>query len=115
MTDEVVEHPHNKAELLEWVERAWTALQGSIAELDEAQLTEWRDANDWSIKDHLVNVTAWERSLLYLLRGLPRHTALGVDEQTYLTTDADASNASIFERERDRPLADVLATLDDVH
>jgi hypothetical protein len=112
---DVSDHPHDKAELLLWVARAWDALQGAFAGLNEAQPVERRDANGWSIKDHLVNVTAWERSLLYLLHVIPRHRALGVDEQTYLTNDADGVNAIIHARERDRPLFDVLAAMDDVH
>lgn len=75
---EAVEHPRSKAELLERFKRGWNHPRAAFAGLDDAALTERRDATGQAINDHLTHVTAWKRSLLYLLRGLPRHAGVGV-------------------------------------
>lgn len=107
--------PRTKAELLERIGPSWDALQQLLARLSDRQLTASTGADGWSIKDYLVHLTVWERSVLFLLQSRPRYLALGVDEETYLTADEDAINQIIYERNRDRPLADVVAELRETH
>ena len=90
---------------------AWAALEDAIDGLDERQLSDVRDASGWAIKDHLVNLALWERSIAKLLQHQPRHETLGVSEDDYLTLGVDGINAIIFERYRDLPAAEALATL----
>lgn len=90
---------------------AWAALEDAIAGLDDRQLSEVCDANGWAIKDHLMNVALWERSIAKLLQHQPRHETLGVSEDDYLNLGHDGINAIIFEQHRDRPAGEVLATL----
>jgi hypothetical protein len=104
-----------KAELLADSERNWTALNAALERLTEAQLTTIRDAQGWSVKDHIVHLTAWERSMVYLLRGQPRHLGLGVEEALYVTGDDDAINAAIEARHRDLPSAAALHAFRSVH
>jgi hypothetical protein len=104
-----------KAELQTDTERTWTALQAALNRLTEAQMTTLKDAQGWSVKDHVIHLTAWERSVLFLLQGKPRHEALGVDEALYLRGDFDAINAAIQQQQQALPLAEALAQCRAVH
>ena len=90
---------------------AWTALEDAVDGLDEGELSDVRDANGWAIKDHLMNVALWERSIAKLLLGKPRHETLGVSEDDYLNLGHDGINAMIFAQYRDLPASEVLATM----
>lgn len=66
----------------------------------------------------MAHVSAWERSLLALLRGEPRAAAVGLDKARYELLDTDEINAHIVAEARTRTLAGVrerfLATHDQV-
>ncbi len=110
-----METRYSKAELLSQMGGAWTELNGSLERLTPAQMTEIRDAQGWAVKDHLVHMAAWERSVVVYLHGKPRHEGLGVDEELYLSGGEDAINAAIQEQHKDVPIADALADLREVH
>lgn len=107
--------PHTKAELLERIAPSWDAFQRLIGRLSEAELVASTGDDGWSVKDYIVHMTVWEQSVTNLLRGVPRHLGLGVDEQTYLTVDEDGLNGIIFEQNKDRSLSDVLASFERTH
>ncbi len=102
-------------ELNQRISVAWMALEDALDGLVEQQFSEVRDAHGWAIKDHLMNLALWERSIAMLLLGKPRHETLGVSEDDYLTLGHDGINAIIFETYRDRTAAEVLATLRSQH
>lgn len=104
-----------KTELLAQIEHSWNALRGLISQLSESQLTQARSADGWAVKDHLAHLAVWERSALAIVRGEPRHMALGVDEDVYVNGDFNQMNALIYAQNRDRPLAAILAEWDEVH
>src|SRR5687767_977074 len=106
---------HTKAELMSEIESSWSNLNTALDRLREAQLTEPKDDNGWAVKDHLAHLAAWERSMVYMLQGKPRHEGLGVDEELYLNGDDDEINAAIQERTKDMPPAEALAELRNVH
>jgi hypothetical protein len=107
--------PTNKAELMERIDRSWAALEQVIARADEAELTRPGGADGWSVKDHLVHLATWERSLLALLEGSPRHEAVGLDKATYEALGTDGVNAAVYERNKDLPLAEALAFVRQTH
>ena len=72
-----------KAQLLAEMERDWKALQRALGKLTDAQMTRRLDAAGWNVKDHLVHLMAWERSVVFLLQGKPRHEGLAVSEEVY--------------------------------
>ena len=74
-----------------------------------------RDPAGWSAKDHVAHLNMWERSMHYLLTGLPRHEGLGVALDTYLAHDVDQINDEIYRKHRDRPWESVRAEFDTVH
>jgi hypothetical protein len=78
-------------------------------------MTDIRDAQGWAVKDHLVHMAAWERSVVVFLQGKPRYEGLGVDEQMYRAGDEDAINAAIQGRWKDVTPAEALAGFREVH
>ncbi len=107
--------PQSKAELERRLDASWSLLQQRIGEFDERQLTGPLDPAGWTAKDHLMHLAAWERSMVYLLRGKTRHEGLGVEEAVYLDGDDDAINAVIQVATKDVPLAEVLTLLRTTH
>jgi uncharacterized protein (TIGR03083 family) len=116
MTDETPT-PRTVPELLDLLTRERAAFEQALAALTPAQLTGPRDAAGWSAQDHLVHLTAWERSVVYLLRGRPRHEGLGVDEATYLNPGDDFVNvnAAIVRQARGQSLEATQAEFQAVH
>jgi len=112
MTDRQVT---TKSELLEDIESTWPALNAALDRLTEAQMTTLRDAQGWTVKDHLVHLAAWERSVVFFLQGQPRHAGLGVDEKSYLNENDDRINAIIYQQRNGLPLAEALGQFRKVH
>ena len=112
---DTMEPRHSKADLEREIEGAWSRLNDALDRLTPAQMTEVRDAEGWAVKDHLVHLAAWERSVVVFLQGRPRHEGLGVDEQLYLAGDDDAINAAIHEQRKDVSMSEAVADLREVH
>jgi hypothetical protein len=104
-----------KTELLADIQRTWDALNAALERLTEQQKTTRHDAQGWTVKDHLIHLTSWERSAVFFLQHQPRHAGLGVDEALYLNGSDDEINAAIFQQRKDLPLVDALAQFRDVH
>jgi hypothetical protein len=94
---------------------ARSSLESVIEGRSEHELTELRDAGGWSVKDHLYHLAVWERGIRYLLQGLPRHEGMELTEQEFEGLDADGMNAIIFEKNKDRPLDDVMQIFQQEH
>ena len=85
----------------------WEALAAVIATMDEPHIVR-RDVGEWSVKDILAHLAAWEKFLIVnQFLGLPATEALCVDQGVVDRADEDEVNAILFERNRDRPLAEV--------
>ncbi|HEX8600373.1 MAG TPA: DinB family protein [Chloroflexia bacterium] len=110
-----MERRYTKADLSNAIEGAWTKLNEALDHLTPEQMTEIRDQEGWAVKDHLVHMAAWERSVVVFLQGRPRHEGLGVDEQIYDRGDDDEINAAIQEQRKDISLAEALSELREVH
>jgi hypothetical protein len=104
-----------KAELLAEIQQAWTTLNAALDHLTETQMTVPQDAQGWTVKDHLIHLTFWERSAVFFLQGQPRHQGLGVEEALYLKGNDDEINASIYQQHRDLPLSETLAQFHSTH
>ncbi|HUG14095.1 MAG TPA: DinB family protein [Thermomicrobiales bacterium] len=108
------------AELKSRIVDARRALLNYVATLDEARRTELRDSAGWSVKDHLAHLIRWERSIIYLLTGRPRHEGLGVERAAYEAEygadgNIDELNAMMHAQDRDLPFDEVIAALDATH
>src|SRR4051794_35728107 len=104
-----------KAQLMEDIDRSWSALNEALDNLSDVQLTNSRDAEGWNAKDHITHMAAWERSVIYFLRGIPRHEAIGVSEELYMNESEDDINAAIRDQKKDLSVAEARAELSDVH
>lgn len=104
-----------KAELLADIEQAWTALNAALDRLTQVEQTGPKDAQGWTVKDHLVHLAAWERSVIFMLQGKPRHAGLGVEEDLYLSKDYDRINAEIFQQHREQALDETMTQLNGTH
>jgi len=104
-----------KAQLMEDIDRSWTALNEALDNLSEDRLTNIHDAQGWSAKDHITHMAAWERSVVYFLQGKPRHEGVGVSEELYLNDSEDDINAAIQKQKKALSLDEARAELSDVH
>jgi hypothetical protein len=104
-----------KAELLADIERDWDALQDRLDQLTETEMTTLTNADGWTVKDHITHLTAWERSVIFLLQGKPRHAGLGVPEAVYLKGSHDEINEVIFQQQKEEPLTAVIAHFHQTH
>jgi hypothetical protein len=108
------QRPTNKAELIKEIDRTWPELNTALDRLTETQMTTIRDAEGWTVKDHITHIAAWERSVVFFLQGKPRHEGLGVGEKLYLEDDDDI-NAVIQRQTKDLASAEARTQLRDVH
>jgi hypothetical protein len=97
----------DKASILDELRSKYVALEAILAPLDEAQMTKTGVIGDWSIKDILAHITAWQDRLLAWL-----HAARHNEEPTISGPDSeeemDRLNEQFYKENRSRPLADVL-------
>jgi hypothetical protein len=101
--------PEDKAELLVFIERDWALIQTFLSGLSLQQLTQIKNSDGWTIKDHVAHLSAWHRGIVAFLKGIPRYHGLGIPEEVYASHDVDAMNAIIFEAHRDELWEDVRA------
>jgi uncharacterized protein (TIGR03083 family) len=94
---------------MERIHTVRAALEALIAPLTDDEMVAPGPDGGWSVKDHLMHIVAWDRALLGVLQDQPIDRAIGIDGSVYETGGIDAVNAAIYERERDRPLPEVLA------
>jgi hypothetical protein len=103
----------NHAQLLRRIDERWNALLASYAGLSPAEMVEPGVTAAWSVKDIVAHVTSWEEEAL---KHLPVILAGGTPPRYAVTHGGiDAFNAQMTQRNRERPLADVLRRRDDTH
>jgi len=107
--------PGSKVELMASIEREWKLLMDVVAKLDFTQMTT-PDAGGWSPKDNLAHLTEWMKSLMgYHMDRRPAHEVMNVPEEVTKGWDMEIINPVLFERNRNRPLQDVLAELKNIY
>ena len=94
-----------KAELLRRIQEGYEQLEGIIAPLSEAQMTDPTVNGPWSVKDNLAHLTGWHERLLLELRVIlantkPLEFMPGFDSE-------DAINEQLYQQYKDRPFFDV--------
>jgi len=102
----------NKDELLDALEDEREKLIDALEGLSEQEMLEPGVAGDWSVKDILAHLNAWEAELIRLLW----HARQGRRPTNLPTTDVDvdARNQVIYEQSRDRPLERILADFEGI-
>jgi Protein of unknown function (DUF1706) len=96
---------------IEPIERSWGELTALIDRLGPTAL-ELKGGGRWAVKDHLVHIAAWELSLLGLLDGEDRRTAMGVPGAG---EDTDSLNEAIWLAHRNDTADQALAMSRESH
>jgi hypothetical protein len=108
----MAQDPLTRAALDERIEHSWGELDGLATSLDGRSL-ETQVAAGWTVKDHLLHLSAWEESLLGLLDGRDRAAAMGLPGMG--GAHVDTINAAVFEQHRADSPADALARFRQTH
>ena len=99
--------PTNKAEVLEMMERGYTAFEALLAPLSEVQLTEPGVSGDWSLKDILVHIATWQGRAAQILEAAQRNEQPQLTPPIKTEEEMDQFNNATFAANRSRPLAEV--------
>src|SRR5215211_4727678 len=100
--------PTTMAELRERIHSSYAALEQTIAQLSDAQLTAPIDGS-WSAKDVLAHIAAWEQVTIHFHVGDRSFEAVTqIPDVPYATTPVDQINQAFYERDRALSLAQVL-------
>jgi hypothetical protein len=105
----------SNSDVLDEITSAWEELHEFLRRLGPDQITAIRDAEGWSIKDHIAHLAVWEDSVAVLFRGRPRHEALGVSPEEYARHSFDEINAILWRRRKDSSPDAILTELGDIH
>jgi tetratricopeptide (TPR) repeat protein len=92
-----------KTRLIQLLELSRSFRQQLLADLDPAERSANGAWEDWSLKDELAHVIAWQ------LNSLARITALIYAEPVPQFDDYETINQSIYQTNRDRTLAEIVA------
>ena len=103
--------PGNKDELMSAIKREWKLLMDVVDRLDEQKMTA-TDEGGWSPKDNLAHLTEWMNSLMgYHIDKRPAHEVMRLSEEQAKGWDMEVINPLLFERNKDRPVEEVLTEL----
>jgi hypothetical protein len=103
--------PGSKAELMSAIRREWKSLMDVVAKLDEQKMTTL-DAGGWSPKDNLAHLSEWMNSLMgYHLDRRPPEEVMRLTPEQVRGWDMEIINPVLYERNKDRPIQDVLDEL----
>ena len=99
--------PADKAELLAIIQTGYNQFENLLATLSAEQMTTPGVNGSWSVKDNLAHLAAWQNYQAARMQGVldgaePPHLAPGHE-------DEDAINEYLYQQNKDRPLADMLA------
>ncbi len=100
---------HNSA--VEPIEKSWSELNRLVESLGQIGLTT-TGPDGWAVKDHLVHVAAWEHSLIALLDGSDRRSAMGVGPEV---SETDSINAAVWSLHREETPEQALAYFHQTH
>jgi len=103
------------AELRERISSSYAALERTIRQLSDEQLTVPIDGS-WSAKDLLAHVAAWSQVMLHFhVGGRPFAEVTGLADVPYASTPIDQINQALHQRDRDLPLAQALQSFRSSH
>jgi hypothetical protein len=98
----------DKTQLLDAMNIGYSEFENVLAPLDEKQMTTSGVNGDWSIKDILAHLTAWQRYLVIRLQAAARNEEPAVGGPAG-DEDVDKMNARFYEEDKSRSLGEVMA------
>lgn len=103
--------PGSKAELMSAIRREWKLLMDVVEKLDEQKMTAL-DEGGWSPKDNLAHLSEWMNSLMgYHIDRRPPEEVMSLTHEQTKDWDMEVINPVLYERNKDRPIQDVLEEL----
>lgn len=103
--------PGSKVELMSAIRREWKLLMDLVAKLDEQKMTT-PDEGGWSPKDNLAHLSEWMNSLMgYHIDKRPPEEVMRLTPEQTEGWDMEIINPVLYERNKDRPIQDVLDEL----
>jgi hypothetical protein len=103
--------PGSKAELMSAIRREWKLLMDVAGKLDEQKMIT-PDEGGWSPKDNLAHLSEWMNSLMgYHIDRRPPEEVMGLTPEQAEGWDMEIINPVLYERNKDRPIEDVLDEL----
>lgn len=107
--------PKDQADLLNRIQDEWSRLMKAVEHITPEQMSQPGEG-DWSIKDNLAHLSAWEGFMLRAyLQGQPSAEVMQVDEATFKNLDENGINDILFHRNQDRSAAEVMSGLKQSH
>ena len=107
--------PTTMAELRERIGSSYAALEQTIGQLSDKQLTAPIDGS-WSAKDILAHIAAWAQVTIHFhVGGRSFEDVTHIPDVPYATTPVDQINEAFYERDRNLPLAQVLQSFRSSH
>jgi hypothetical protein len=103
--------PGSKAELMSAIRREWKLLMEVAGKLDEQKMLT-PDEGGWSPKDNLAHLSEWMNSLMgYHIDRRSPEEVMGLTPEQAEGWDMEIINPVLYERNKDRPIEDVLDEL----
>jgi hypothetical protein len=103
--------PGSKAELISAIRREWKLLMDVAGKLDEQKMIT-PDEGGWSPKDNLAHLSEWMNSLMgYHIDRRSPEEVMGLTPDQAKGWDMEIINPVLYERNKDRPIEDVLDEL----
>lgn len=102
----------NKSEVLQRIDDGWRRLTELVEGVDPTTFVQ-PVKGDWSPKDHVAHVAAWEEFLLAILEKRDRHWSMGVGDLRGKETDE--INDAVFQARRHLAPDEVRTSLAETH
>ena len=100
--------PTSKKQLVAAMQTEHDALDKTLAELSEQQITSVNRATKWSIKDLLAHLTEWEQMVMGWHDAGRKGKSLAVPAEGFNWAQLPALNKQIFDKHHNRSVKDVL-------
>lgn len=98
----------NKTSMIALIRAERSRFESALSQLSEAQMTEIPMEGEWTAKDLIAHVSAWERWLLEWLKNATRGETQTLPEPDEALDEVERFNARTFAENRHRPLHDIL-------
>jgi hypothetical protein len=103
--------PKDRLDLLQKMSRNWLTLRRAIDALSEEQMTRSNTVGQWSVKDILAHITAWDRVVIGHIEAAEN----GEPPRRFSREEVDAFNREVIDETVDYDLADVMEDLNETH
>jgi hypothetical protein len=101
--------------ILALVEAEWHRFDRAAAAIPPGEASAVKVVGEWTVKDIIAHVTAWEQRLLSWLEAAARGEAPTNADPIACGQEVDTWNARVHARNKDRPLAEIRAEAQRTH